>query len=184
MAKQNDKEEPKNVVVNQFGDEIEKESIVWENVNGQLMFDSAGNPMDASRKERFYGEAAGQEEVRQIFFTSDIEEASHDDSIRQVAEATRDTMNNSYDPQTVSYGYQISRPGVKIDPTEVGADLPEIFDSQISAKITMFKNGIKGSEPEVDPAELGEEFDRQFRKTRDLSLELSEEHEQENGLKR
>lgn len=181
------KQEQKNVIVNDYETEIEKSEIVWENVHGQLTFDSAGNPMDASRKERFLGRAEGQEEVREIYFTSDIEEAARKDRQRrrrQAGEAVRDTIDITYSTDFHDYCYSITDPGA-IEPADHGVEMPEHFNSQTSAKITLFGESKNVHEPGVNPAELAEAYQQQFRNaSRDPWLDPSEEYKQKNELQK
>lgn len=165
----------------------EKDEIVWENVNGKLMYDSAGNPMDASRKERWLGRAEGQEEVREIHFRPSFNDPEIQKRRRQerVGEAARDTVTEQFDSQSVGFCYEIQPANHGVEQPE-GIEPANHFDSQTTAKITMYGESKDVNEPGVDLETLDEQFQRQFRQAgRDPWIEqrkeMSEEHKQEKG---
>jgi hypothetical protein len=203
-------QESDTVQTESYTDNVEKEEIVWENIEGDtVQYDSAGNPMDASRKERFLGEAAGQEEVREIHFTPDIEEKAEMDRIRRerLGEATRDTITDEFDGPSVGFCYEINpddgsitpqanvHGSSQIEPANVGVEPAngiepaDVGVSQTTAKITMFGESKDVNEPGVDPEQLGENFERKFRQAQrdpflDPRRDMSKEHKLEKGYEK
>lgn len=184
-----------------YTDSVDKEETVWNNITeSDVQYDSAGNEMDKSEQARFLRQTESQDQVREITYTPPTEPPSK----QQFGEITRDTVSTTFDGQSVGFSYSIEElerddrhelaagtspdiPDYSPEMPDYGVEEPDVgVDRRTTAKITLYGEEKDIHAQGIDPEELNECFQRQFREAQRDPLieprqEMSEEHKQEKG---